>query len=110
MSVSVSVIWLVSGCLLSAAFSAFFTVRWAKRRWRADMERQLQVLRAELELNSTREAKRVVAEALAAQGRSDVLREMSLKAARSGGDLLSEGLSSLFGRRRRVEDVDVTEA
>lgn len=89
--------------LLSSAITLACAWFWFQRRWRLEMENRLRELHDDIGHTVEVRTRRAVAEALADINAGDVLRDATWKAARSGSDLLSEGLTAIFGKKRRLE-------
>jgi membrane protein implicated in regulation of membrane protease activity len=92
--------------LATAILSSFLTVLtlWLyERRMRRDLERRLKDWHDEIGRTVEMRVKRAVIESLADMNAVDVIRDTTWKAARSGSDLLSDGISVLLGKRRKQE-------
>lgn len=96
--------------ILTAVLSCLLTLfagGWLVRRfWRQEMEVRLRQLHDDIGRTVETRVRRAVTESLSEPRPSDVLRESTWKAAKSGSDLLSDSLSNLIGKwRRQTDDV-----
>lgn len=98
-----AIIVILATALLSSAITLACAWFWLERRWRIEMENRLRDLHDDIGHTVEVRTRRAVAEALADLNAGDVLRDATWKAARSGSDLLSEGLTAIFGKRRRMD-------
>ncbi len=93
--------------VLTSICSSVFTVLlgWAlyERRLRRDLERRLKDWHDEVGRTVEMRVKRAVVESLADINAVDVLRDTTWKAARSGSEILSDGINVLLGKRRKPE-------
>lgn len=93
--------------LLTSICSSVCTVLlgWAlyERRLRRDLERRLKDWHDEVGRTVEMRVKRAVVESLADINAVDVLRDTTWKAARSGSEILSDGINVLLGKRRKPE-------
>lgn len=94
---------IVLTALLSSALTVLAGWLLLRRAWRRELEQRLRELHDDIGRTVEIRAKRAVSEALAESNTADALRDATWKAARSGSDLLSDGLSVILGRRRRGE-------
>lgn len=92
---------IVLTALLSSALTAFLVWLLLQRLWRRDLEQRLRELHDDIGRTVEMRTRRAVSEAMADSNAADALRDVTWKAARSGSDLLSDGISAIFGRRRR---------
>lgn len=97
-------IMMLAVAVLSSALTLALAWKWMRRSWQQELERRLRELHEEVGRTAENRARRAVADALADINAGDVLRDATWKAARSGSDLLSDRLSSIFGKRRRLEN------
>lgn len=74
------------------------------RFWRQEMDMRLRQLHDDIGRTVETRVRRAVAESLNEPRPSDLLRESTWKAAKSGSDLLSDSLSTLMGRWRKQPD------
>lgn len=88
---------LSSGLTLLLAWFMF------QRFWRRDLERRLRDWHDEVGRTVEIRVKRAVVESLSDINTVDVLRDTTWKAAKSGSDLLSDGINVLLGKRKRAE-------
>ena len=96
-----SLLVIVLTALLSSALTVLLGWTLLRRVWRRELEQRLRELHDDIGRTVEIRAKRAVSEALAENNAADALRDATWKAARSGSDLLSDGLSAILGRRRR---------
>lgn len=92
---------IVATALLSSGITLFCAWLFFQRRWRLEMEHRLRELHDDIGRTVEVRVKRAVADALADFNTGDVLRDATWKAAKSGSDLLSDGLNAILGKRRR---------
>jgi hypothetical protein len=97
------IIVILATALLSSAITLVCAWLWLQRSWRKEMEQRLRELHDDIGHTVEVRTRRAVAEALADINAGDVLRDATWKAARSSSDFLSEGLTAIFGKRRRAE-------
>jgi predicted DNA-binding protein len=97
------VLIILATSLLSSTLTIVLAWALYERRLRRDLERRLKDLHDEIGRTVEVRVKRAVVESLADMNTVDVLRDTTWKAARSGGDLLSDGLNVLLGKRKRAE-------
>lgn len=97
-------IMMLAVAVLSSALTLALAWKWMRRSWQQELERRLREVHEEVGRTAENRARRAVADALADINAGDVLRDATWKAARSGSDLLSDRLSSIFGKRRRLEN------
>ncbi|MDP2226757.1 MAG: hypothetical protein Q8J78_04710 [Moraxellaceae bacterium] len=95
---------IVATALLSSGITLVCAWLFLQRMWRQEMERRLRELHDDIGRTVEIRVKRAVAEALADFNTGDVLRDATWKAAKSGSDLLSDGLNAILGKRRRPEN------
>lgn len=92
--------------MLTAVLSSSLTLLFAwllfQRFWRRDIERRLRDWHDEVGRTVEIRVKRAVVESLSDMNTVDVLRDTTWKAAKSGSDLLSDGINVLFGKRRKA--------
>lgn len=93
---------ILATALLSSALT-FVVLRLYERKLRRDLERRLKDWHDEIGRTVEMRVKRAVVESLADMNAVDVIRDTTWKAARSGTDLLSDGLNVLLGKRKRPE-------
>jgi len=93
---------ILATALLSSALT-YLVLRLYERRLRRDLERRLKDWHDEIGRTVEMRVKRAVVESLADMNAVDVIRDTTWKAARSGTDLLSDGLNVLLGKRKRQE-------
>lgn len=91
---------ILATALLSSAITLLCAWLWLQRSWRREMERRLRELHDDIGRTVEIRTRKAVADAMADINAGDVLRDATWKAARSGSDMLSEGLSAIFRRRR----------
>lgn len=94
---------IMATAMLSSAITLACAWLWLQRTWRREMERRLDALHDDIGRTVEVRTRRAVAEALSDVNAGDVLRDATWKAARSGSDLLSEGFTAFFGKRKRTE-------
>lgn len=94
----------VATALLSSGITLVCAWIFLQRMWRQEMERRLRELHDDIGRTVEIRVKRAVAEALADFNTGDVLRDATWKAAKSGSDLLSDGLNVILGKRRRPDN------
>jgi predicted DNA-binding protein len=95
---------IIATALLSSGITLVCAWLFFQRMWRQEMEHRLRELHDDIGRTVEVRVKRAVAEALSDMNTGEVLREATWKAARSGSDLLSDGLNVLLGKRRRQDD------
>jgi len=94
---------IVLTALLSSGITVF--AMWLyERRMRRDLERRLKDWHDEIGRTVEMRVKRAVIESLADMNAVDVIRDTTWKAARSGTDLLSDGLNVLLGKRAKRQE------
>lgn len=98
------VIIILATALLSSGITLLCAWLFFQRMWRQEMERRLRDLHDDIGRTVEVRVKRAVADALADFNTGDALREATWKAARSGSDLLSDGLNAIMGKRRRTDN------
>lgn len=94
------IIIILATALLSSAITLICAWLWWQRTWRREMEQRLRDLHDDIGRTVEARTRRALADALADINAGDVLRDATWKAARSGSDFLSEGLTAIFGKRR----------
>lgn len=94
------IVVIIATALLSSVITLLCAWLWWQRIWHREMEQRLRDLHDDIGRTVEVRTRRAVADALADINAGDVLREATWKAARSGSDFLSEGLTAIFGRRR----------
>ncbi len=99
-----SVVIILSTALLSSGITLLCAWLYFQRMWRREVDQRLRDLHDDIGRTVEVRVKRAVADALADLNTGDVLREATWKAARSGSDLLSDGLNAIMGKRRRPEN------
>lgn len=96
---------LILQMLGTAALSSILTLaimRWWLRRQGAPLwEQQIDALHESIARTVEVRVKRAVIESLSETRQDEELRDTTWKAARSGGELLNEGLQNLLGRKRK---------
>lgn len=97
--------------IATALLSSLMTVVvgwWAIRRfWQQELEYRLRQLHDDIGRTVETRVRRAVAESLQDAPRpSDMIRETTWKAAKSGTDLISDSVSVLLGKWRRQADDD----
>lgn len=97
------IVVILATAVLSSAITLLVAWLWLQRSWRREMERRLRELHDDIGRTVEVRTRRAVAEALGDINAGDVLRDATWKAARSGSDMLSEGLTAIFSRRRRTD-------
>lgn len=97
----VIVITAVSSSLMTVAIGG-----WMLRRfWQRELEHRLRQLHDDIGRTVETRVRRAVAESLQdAPKPSDVIRETTWKAAKSGSDLITDGVNVLLGKWRRQTD------
>ncbi|MES2720826.1 MAG: hypothetical protein V4688_03035 [Pseudomonadota bacterium] len=92
----------VLGTAILSSILTLAIVRWWLRRSGAPLwEQQIDALHESIARTVDIRVKRAIIESLSEAGQAEALRESSWKAARSGGDLISESLQALLGRKGR---------
>jgi len=95
---------LILQMLGTAVLSSLFTLAvvrwWLRRQGFALWEQQADMLHESIARTVEVRVKRAVIESLSETRRDEELRDTTWRAARSGGELLNEGLQSLLRRRR----------
>jgi len=97
------IIVILATAMLSSAITLLCAWLWLQRSWRLEMEKRLRDLHDDIGRTVEVRTRRALADALADINAGDVLRDATWKAARSSSDFLSDGLTAIFGKRRRVE-------
>lgn len=95
---------IVITAILSSALTLGVAYILFQRLWRLELERRLKDFHDDMGRMVEHRVKRAVVEALSDINTVDVLRDSTWKAARSGADLVSDGLNAvnaLLGKRRR---------
>ncbi len=96
---------LILQMLGTAILSSILTLailRWWLRRQGAPLwEQQIDALHESIARTVEVRVKRAVIESLSETRQDEELRDTTWKAARSGGELLNEGLQNLLGRKRK---------
>ena len=95
---------IIATALLSSGITLACAWWFFQRTWRQEMEQRLRELHDDIGRTVEIRVKRSIAEALADINASDVLREATWKAARSGSDLLNDGFNALLGKKRRQDN------
>ncbi|NNM51778.1 MAG: hypothetical protein HKM02_06080 [Pseudomonadales bacterium] len=96
---------ILTAALLSAVLSSLITLvvgsylyaHYVRPRW----ERRLQDLHQEIGRLVETRVRKAMAEALSDTSAADVLRDRTWQVARSGADIVNDGLNALLGRRKR---------
>lgn len=98
------IIVILATAVLSSAITLLCAWLWFQRSWRQEVEKRLRELHDDIGHTVEVRTRRALAEALADINAGDVLRDATWKAARSSSDFLSDGLTAIFGKRRRMEN------
>lgn len=86
--------------LLSSAITLFCAWMWMQHSLRRELEKRLRELHDDIGRTVEIRTRKAVSEAMSETKTSDILRDVTWKAARSGSDMLSEGLATIFNRRK----------
>ena len=96
---------LILQMLGTAALSSILTLAimlwWLRRQGAPLWEQQIDALHESIARTVEVRVKRAVIESLSETRQDEELRDTTWKAARSGGELLNEGLQNLLGRKRK---------
>ncbi|HEX5277012.1 MAG TPA: hypothetical protein VFW42_05015 [Fluviicoccus sp.] len=95
---------IVATAVLSSLLTLVFGAWLVRRFWERDMEVRFRQLHDDIGRTVETRVRRAVTESLSDPRPSDMLRETTWKAAKSGSDLLSDSLSTLIGKWRRQTD------
>lgn len=91
--------------VLSAVFSSVLTVWLAwfffRRYLRVQLERRLQDYHEDMGRIVENRVRKAVAESLNDANSAEVLRDKTWQVARTGADIVNDGISALLGRRRK---------
>ncbi|WP_022955597.1 hypothetical protein [Perlucidibaca piscinae] len=87
--------------LLSSLFTVFMMRWWLRRQGQLVWQQQMDDLHESIARTVEVRVKRAVIESLSETRSEEELRDSTWRAAKSGGELLNEGLQNLLGRRRR---------
>jgi len=98
------VLIIVSSAVLSSILTALLMVWLWRQIWRQQLEQRLRQLQDDMGRTVETRVRRVVTESLADIKPSDVWRETTWKAAKSGSDLLSDSFSALLAKWRKQPD------
>lgn len=99
-----TVLVIVSTAVLSSFLTAL-AMTWLWRQiWRHQLEQRLRQLQDDMSRTVETRVRRVVTESLAEIKPSDMLRETTWKAAKSGSDLLTDSFGVLLSRWRKQTD------
>lgn len=97
------VVVIIATAMLSSALTLGLGWLLVQRSIKREAERRLRDLHDEIARTVEIRVKRAVVESLAEMNTVDVLRDTTWKAAKSGSDLLSDGINVLLGKMRRNE-------
>lgn len=98
------VLIIVSSAVLSSILTALLMVWLWRQIWREQLEQRLRQLQDDMGRTVETRVRRVVTESLADIKPSDVWRETTWKAAKSGSDLLSDSFSALLAKWHKQPD------
>lgn len=94
--------------LLSSCITLLCAWLWMKHSLRREMEHRLRELHDDIGRTVEIRTRKAVAEAMSDIKAGDVLRDATWKAARSGSDMLTEGIAAIFNRRRTDKEQGAT--
>lgn len=94
----------VCSALLSSFLTALIMIWLWRQIWREQLEQRLRQLQDDMGRTVETRVRRVVTESLADIKPSDMWRESTWKAAKSGSDLLSDSFSALLAKWRKQPD------
>lgn len=97
-----TVLIIVSTALLSSFFTSLIMIWLWRQIWRQQLEQRLRQLQDDMSRTVETRVSRVVTESLAEIKPSDMLRDTTWKAARSGSELLTDFLT----KWRKTDSVD----
>jgi hypothetical protein len=86
--------------VLSSCITMLCAWLWLKHSLRREMESRLRELHDDIGRTVEIRTRKAVVEAMSDIKAGDVIRDATWKAARSGSDMLTEGLAAIFNRRR----------
>ncbi|HQV79494.1 MAG: hypothetical protein KBF23_08045 [Agitococcus sp.] len=101
-----TVLIIVSTALLSSFFTSLVMIWLWREIWRQQLEQRLRQLQDDMSRTVETRVRRVVTESLAEIKPSDMLRETTWKAAKSGSDLLTDGFSSFLSKWRKTDHIE----
>jgi len=99
-----TVLIVVSTALLSSFLTSLVMIWLWREIWRQQLEQRLRQLQDDMSRTVETRVRRVVTESLAEIKPSDMLRETTWKAAKSGSDLLTDSFSSFLSKWRKQTD------
>ena len=95
---------IIATAVLSSALTLIVGGWLVRRFWEREMEVRFRQLHDDIGRTVETRVRRAVTESLSDPRPTDMLRETTWKAAKSGSDLLSDSLSNLIGKWRRQTD------
>ena len=98
-------VMVIVGTALLSSFLTALTMIWLWRQiWRQQLEQRLRQLQDDMSRTVETRVRRVITESLVDVKPSDMLRDSTWRAAKTGSDLLSDSFSALLSRWRKNTD------